>query len=271
MLRMWVDEFIRQQQGQKSTVLPSPTLKVLDELKADKQASKPSHSPSPPPKTAALLSQPRTTVVTTTMTTSKTAPPPPAAPPKTTVYFTINPSGPVVVAAAPKPPAAATVLAAASEPTEEVGETLTFAEMEKRAILRQQQAALAERKAAAPPRAVLLPERDSNTIAPRQFILMPVVSVGDIGSSNQFVSIAPKGFGGSTGTRHQQQNVVITSLAPLPAASESAARPGTESMAPKAVSSLVDSKGRPAISGPLQTVTVSTPSGQISLTKVSEV
>jgi hypothetical protein len=284
MLKMWVDEFIRQQQQQLSPLpqlsppsqlspLPLATtvnLKVLeDEIVPDPERSK----ASIPPLAAQEKSSP---VILANIS---------QAPPTAMVHTSSNAVSQLVAEMARN---------SSQKKIGNESETLTFSEMERRAILRQKEsAALSARKMTAAPRNVVLPERQL------LLSLTPIVPAG-AASSGQFVNVVRNG----SSDEGQHQSIAITPL------SMSAAPPTVKAVSssgqllnggdmltsgghllsssrlfnsgqlvsssgqllsagPRAlVSSLVDSAGRPTISGALQTVTVSTPSGQISLTKV---
>jgi hypothetical protein len=280
MLKMWVDEFIRQQQQQLSPTPQlsppsqlSPSLATTVNLKVleDEIAPDPEHSKASIP--FALASQEKSSPVILANISQ--------APPTATMVHTSSSNAVSQLVAE----------MARNSSQKKIGgnesETLTFSEMERRAILRQKEsAALSARKMTAAPRNVVLPERQL------LLSLTPIVPAG-AASGGQFVNVARNGSidGG------KQQPIAITPL------SMSAAPPTVKAVSssgqllnggdmltsgghllsssrlfnssqlvsagPRAlVSSLVDSAGRPAISGALQTVTVSTPSGQISLTKV---
>ena len=118
-------------------------------------------------------------------------------------------------------------------------------------------------------RAVVLPHRagGGSSSSNQQLVLslMPIVpNAAAGGATGQLVTFTPK----SESVSLSQQTVAITPLAVTTQAGGMAGQ--FVNLAPKAVASLVDAAGRPAISGGLQTVTVSTPSGQISLTKVHD-
>jgi hypothetical protein len=282
MLKMWVDEFIRQQQQQLSPLpqlspppqLSSPSLATTVNLKVleDEIAPDPEYSIAsiPPPLAAQEKCSP---VILANIS---------QAPPTAAMVHTSSSNAVSQLVAE----------MARNSSQKKIGgnesETLTFSEMERRAILRQKEsAALSARKMTAAPRNVVLPERQL------LLSLTPIVPAG-AASSGQFVNVLRNG----SSDKGQQQPIAITPL------SMSAAAPPTVkavsssgqllnggdmltsgghllsssrlfnsgqlvSAGPRAlVSSLVDSAGRPTISGALQTVTVSTPSGQISLTKV---
>jgi len=290
MLKMWVDEFIRQQQQQlsplpqlsppsqlSSTLATTVNLKVLE----DEIAPDPEHSKASIP--SALAAQEKSSPVILANISQ--------APPTATMVHTSSTSNAVSQLVAEM---------ARNSSQKKIGgnesETLTFSEMERRAILRQKEsAALSARKMTAAPRNVVLPERQL------LLSLTPIVPAG-AASGGQFVNVLKNG----SSDKGQQQPIAITPL------SMSTAPPTVKAVSsssgqllnggdmltsgghllsssrlfnsgqlvsssgqllsagpPRAlVSSLVDSAGRPTISGALQTVTVSTPSGQISLTKV---
>jgi hypothetical protein len=285
MLKMWVDEFIRQQQQQLSPPPPpqlsSPSLATTVNIKVleDEIAPDPEHSKTSIP--PALAAQEKSSPVILANISQ--------APPTATMVHTSSSNAVSQLVAE----------MARNSSQKKIGgnesETLTFSEMERRAILRQKEsAALSARKMTAAPRNVVLPERQL------LLSLTPIVSAG-AASGGQFVNVLRNG----SSDKGQQQPIAITPL------SMSAAPPTVKAVSssgqlldggdmltsgghllsssrlfnsgqlvsssgqllsagpPRAlVSSLVDSAGRPTISGALQTVTVSTPSGQISLTKV---
>jgi hypothetical protein len=276
MLKMWVDEFIRQQQQQLSppTQLSSPSLATTVSLKVleDEMAPDPEHSTASIP--PALAAQEKSSPVILANISQ--------GPPTATMVHTSSSNAVSQLVAE----------MARNSSQKKIGgnesETLTFSEMERRAILRQKEsAALSARKMTAAPRNVVLPERQL------LLSLTPIVPAG-AASGGQFVNVLRNG----TSDKGQQVPIAITPLsmstAPptVKAVSSSSGQllNGGDmltsgghllsssrlfnsgqlvSAGPRAlVSSLVDSAGRPAISGALQTVTVSTPSGQISLTKV---
>jgi hypothetical protein len=277
MLKMWVDEFIRQQQQQLSPPQLSPSqlspaslattvnIKVLeDEITPDPEHSK----ASIPPLAAQEKSSP---VILANIS---------QAPPTAMVHTSSSNAVSQLVAEM-----------ARNSSQKKIGgnesETLTFSEMERRAILRQKEsAALSARKMTAAPRNVVLPERQL------LLSLTPIVPAG-AASGGQFVNVLKNGS--SDGGQNQPVTITPLSMSTAPPTVKAASSSGQllnggdmltsgghllsssrlfnsgqlVSPGPRAlVSSLVDSAGRPTISGALQTVTVSTPSGQISLTKV---
>jgi hypothetical protein len=267
MLRMWVDEFIKQQ-----------VLRRREEEEKEPEETEPVSPPVSPPTsvkdiadaiemTTALKKQP--VVITTPTAVTKPAVPITRSVTMTSAATTAQPQTTVIVTVATAPPPKSDTANGSGKWVDP--EALTFAEMEQQAILRQKQVAAdaltAMQQAAtttAAPRAVVLPQR-AGTAAPQLLLsltpIVPATAAG--GATSQMIPVAIAPANGQT--------VAITPLAIASQPNSSGLVAGGQflSIAPQAaVASLVDASGRPAISGGLQTVTVSTPSGQISLTKV---